>query len=236
PHFGNVDIRKALALASNRAALSEVLPGPVPLRGYVPFGVSSGTGEFRRQAGNLYTDNDVLAAREHLQRGLRTLGIRQLPPIVMRAESAPVNAKVSKVLQAQWKRALGIHVTLELMEEAAFIAAFEKGDFALAQGGIYADFDDAYGLLSQLRSDVNFPPTGYRNPEVDRLLRAAEQEMNLDKRTKLLIDAERIGIGQDMARAPLLSGVRVLLQNPKLQNVYRYAVLGDDYSRAWFKP
>ncbi|HET8580521.1 MAG TPA: peptide ABC transporter substrate-binding protein [Nitrospiraceae bacterium] len=236
PPFGNTDIRKAFALAVNRLALSEVLPGPVPLMGWIPFGLSSGTGEFRRQAGNLYVDNDVLAAREHLRRGLSALGVRQLPPVVMRTWNRPVNVKISQALVAQWKRALGIQVTSESMEEQVFIAAFNKGDFTLAQVSQYALYDDAYSLMQVLRSDWLQPPVGYRNPEVDRLLHAAEIETNLDKRTKLMIEAERIAIGQDMAIAPLLSGVRVLMQNPRLQNVYRYAILQDDFSRAWFRP
>jgi len=51
-----------------------------------------------------------------------------------------------------------------------------------------------------------------------------------------MIDAEKILIQQDMAIAPLYTGTEVILQNPKLKNVYRYPVAEDDVRDAFFEP
>ncbi len=241
PPFTNVDIRKAFSLSINRAGISRILGGgPISLRGFIPHGLSSGTGEFRKQAGDLYADNDVQRAREHLQRGLKELGLARLPQIAMRVSNRTISTKIAQALQAlqaQWKQALGTQVTIETMEERAFFAALDKGNYTLAPESTGADYDDAYNLITWFLSDFPWNPTiGYRNPGVDRLLRTAGKETDLKKRARLMIDAERIAIGQDMAVAPLFTNVRVIVQNPRLRNVYRYAVAEDDYRHASFGP
>ncbi|MGH7462614.1 MAG: peptide ABC transporter substrate-binding protein, partial [Longimicrobiales bacterium] len=72
--------------------------------------------------------------------------------------------------------------------------------------------------------------------EYDRLMRAAAVETNAQRRTQLMIDAEKILIQQDMAIAPLYTGTEVILQNPKLKNVHRFPVAEDDCRDAFFEP
>ncbi len=55
--FTNASIRKAFSLAINREGIGRRIlqGGQIPLRGFIPHGLSSGSGEFRKQAGDLYT-------------------------------------------------------------------------------------------------------------------------------------------------------------------------------------
>src|SRR4030066_1425137 len=119
--FTNVNIRKAFSLALNRDAYTRVLlqGGQIPLRGFIPHGLSSGTGEFRKQAGGLYKDNDAARAREHLQAGLKELGLTALPEITMRASAREDLRKIAQAVQAQWKQALKVQVNIEVMEPRA---------------------------------------------------------------------------------------------------------------------
>ncbi len=237
--FTNVNIRKAFSLALNRDAYTRVLlqGGQIPLRGFIPHGLSSGTGEFRKQAGDLYRDNDVARAREHLQAGLKELGLTALPELTMRASAREDLRKIAQAVQAQWKQALKVQVNIEVMEHRAYVAAVRsKVNYVLGPFSTGADYDDAFNLMGQFVTDDFFNFTNYSNPEYDRLMRAAAVETNAQRRTQLMIQAEKILIQQDMAIAPLYTSTQVVLQNPKLKNVYRYAVAEDDYRDAFFEP
>ncbi len=236
--FTNANIRKAFSLALNREAFARVVlqGGQIPLRGFIPHGLSSGTGDFRKQAGDLYRDNDVSRAREHLQTGLKELGLTALPPVTLLTSAREDLRKIAQAIQAQWKQALRAQITIEVMEQRAFVAAVRGKNYVVAPFSTGADYDDAYNLLGQFVSDDFFNFTNYANPEYDRLIRAAAIETNAPRRTQLMIQAEKILIQQDMAIAPLYTNTQVVLQNPKVRNVYRYAVAEDDYRDVSIEP
>jgi len=237
--FTNVNIRKAFSLALNRDGITRRIlqGGEIPLRGFIPHGLSSGTGEFRRQAGDLYRDNDLTRAREHLQQGMKELGVTSLPEITMRTSNRPAFTRVAQAAQAQWNSALKVPVRIEVMEHSAYVAAVRRTkQYMLGPFTTCADYDDAYNLLTQFVSDDFFNATQYANPAYDRLLKEAAVEMNAQRRTQLMLEAEKILIQQDAAIAPVFTLTAVALQNPKLKNVYRYAVAEDDYRDAFFEP
>lgn len=236
--FTNANIRKALSLAINREAITRRIlqGGQLPLRGFIPYGLSSGTGEFRKQAGDLYKDNDVARARELLQAGLRELGLSAFPELTMRASNVDPYPRLAQAVQAQWKQSLRIQVNIETMEQRAFVAAVRAKNYVVAPFSTGADYDDAYNLVTQFTCGDFFNFTQYCNPAYDRLIQSAAVETNGQRRTQAMIDAEKILIQQDMAIAPLYTATEVWLQNPKVKNVYRYAVFEDDYRDAFFEP
>ena len=238
--FTNGNIRKAFSLAINREGFTRRIlqGGQLPLRGFIPYGLSSGTGEFRKQAGDLYKDGDVARAREVLQQGLRELGLTALPELVIRTSSAPEEwQKIAQYIQAEWKQKLGVQTRIEVMERRAYVAAVrQQKAYMIGPFSTGADYDDAFNLLTQFMSDDFFNATQYANPEYDRLIRAASVETNPQRRTQLMIQAEKILIQQDMAIAPLYTSTQVVLQNPKVKNVYRYAVAEDDYRDTSVEP
>ncbi len=236
--FTNANIRKALSLAINREGITRRIlqGGQIPLRGFIPHGLSSGTGEFRKQAGDLYKDNDTQRARELLQQGLKELGLTTLPPLVMRTSNREIFTKIAQAVQAQWKQVLKAQVTIETMEHRAFIAAVRRRDYVVAPYSTGADYDDAYNLVTQFITGDFYNFTEYGNPEYDRLIRAAAVETNGQRRTQFMVDAEKILIERDMAIAPLFTNTQVFVQNPKLKNVYRYAVAEEDYRDAFREP
>lgn len=236
--FTNVNIRKAFSLAINREAYTRrvLQGGQLPLRGFIPHPLGSGTGVFRQQAGDLYKDNDVTQARERLAQGLRELGLSALPELTMRTGSQDAFRKLAEYAQAQWKQNLKVQVRIEVMEPRAFTAAVRGKNYVVAPFSTGADYDDAFNLMGQFVTDDFFNFTNYSNPEYDRLMRAAAVETNAQRRTEFMIQAEKILIQQDMAIAPIYTNTDVILQNPKLKNVYRYAVFEDDYRDAFFEP
>jgi len=236
--FTNASIRKAFSFAINREAIARRIlqGGQIPLRGFIPHGLSSGTGDFRKQASDLYNDNDAAKARELLQTGLKELGLSALPELTMRTSNREIFTKIAQAVQAQWKQTLRAQVAIEVMEHRAFVAAVRAKTYVVAPFSTGADYDDAFNLVTQFTTDDFFNFTNYSNPEYDRLIRAAAVETNAQRRTQFMIDAEKVLIQRDMGIAPLYTNTQVVLQNPKLKGVYRYAVAEDDYRDAFFEP
>jgi oligopeptide transport system substrate-binding protein len=77
-----------------------------------------------------------------------------------------------------------------------------KIDTQVFRSGWIGDYDDAFTFAEILRSTSGQNDTGYSNPEYDRLLDAAQQELDLDRRAELLEQAERVMLA-DMPIIPL---------------------------------
>jgi peptide/nickel transport system substrate-binding protein len=102
----------------------------------------------------------------------------------------------------QMLQEIGIKVEIQQVPQADRITAFQTGDYegmAFHEWG--ADFPDANGMLLPLFESENVPPQNnqsyYSNPQVDELLNGAEAEADAEKRTQMLIDAQKL-IAADM--------------------------------------
>ena len=102
----------------------------------------------------------------------------------------------------QMLQEIGVKVEIQQVPQADRITAFQSGDYegmAFHEWG--ADFPDANGMLLPLFESENVPPQNnqsyYSNPEVDDLLNGAEKEADDEKRTQMLIDAQKL-IAADM--------------------------------------
>lgn len=102
----------------------------------------------------------------------------------------------------QMLQEIGINVEIQQVPQADRITAFQTGDYegmAFHEWG--ADFPDANGMLLPLFESENVPPQNnqsyYSNPQVDELLNGAETEADAEKRTQMLIDAQKL-IAADM--------------------------------------
>lgn len=92
---------------------------------------------------------------------------------------------------------INIEVEVKTYPYADYITVLQSGDF---EGGVLvqwgSDFPDALGNLLPLFDSRNVPPQSnasyYTNPEVDRLLTAADAEIDEATRTQMLIDAQKL--------------------------------------------
>ncbi len=97
---------------------------------------------------------------------------------------------------------IGVNVEIDQVPNADRITAFQTGDYegmAFHEWG--ADFPDANGMLLPLFLSTSVPPQNnqsyYSNPDADALMSGAEAEGDPEKRTQMLIDAQKL-IAADM--------------------------------------
>lgn len=233
PPFNNANVRKAFAYALERTPLVEqVLQGKQkPALAFIPAGLSSGAGDFRSKAGDLYKE-DPAEAKRLLAQGLKELNLSAFPDVPMDYITGDVPKKVAEVLQAQWKKNLGVDVRLNPMERPALIDAMRKGGYTWQTYSTGADFDDSINLVTQFMTGDGYNYGKYSNPDYDRLINQALKEADPNKRAQQMIDAEKIFIQKDMGILPLFYGTNVKAAQPYVKGIRYFPAATNDYSRA----
>jgi oligopeptide transport system substrate-binding protein len=120
-------------------------------------------------------------------------------------------------IAAMWKRVLGFEVTISNQEWKVFIdTRTQKVATQVFRGSWIGDYDDAFTFAELLRSTSGQNDPGYDNPEYDRLLDAAQAELDLERRAELLEQAERVMLA-DMPILPLYFYVSKHMIKPWVQ-------------------
>lgn len=204
--FKNVNIRKAFTLAINRKAFTEQVlkDGSIPAMSIIPPGVPGYNNEdFIKQDGApFFKDNDVQAAKDYLNKGLKELGLTKLPTITFTADDTTGAKKASEALQQMWKQNLGADVQLKNEAFKIRIDDMNKGNFDMVLAGWSADYNDPMTFLDMWETDNGNNTAFYSNPEYDKLIDQAKVTGDLKQRNDYMIQAEKIAM-DDMAIGPL---------------------------------
>ncbi|MEH7385055.1 peptide ABC transporter substrate-binding protein [Bacillus sp. JJ1521] len=231
--FQNVNLRKALSYAIDRKAIVEnvALGGQIPAMALVPAAI------LKENEKGYFKDNDVDAAKEHLQKALDELGltdVSQLPPIALSYNTSEGHQKIAQAIQDMWRKNLGVDVTLNNAEWTVFLDNVDTGNFQIARTGWLADFNDPVNFLEIYTVPAGNNDTGWTNENFNNLLAQAAKETDKDKRIGLLKEAEQIVISE-MPIAPIYFYTNNWVQNDNLKGVV-ISPLGDaQFKWAYFE-
>jgi oligopeptide transport system substrate-binding protein len=133
--------------------------------------------------------------------------------IVYQYNSGAANKAVAENLQSQWQDNLGVHVDLAVSERATFFERRTKEEYIVFRHSWQADYDHPQDWFDNLFiTDAGNGGTGYSNPQLDSLVKAADAKKLDDaipdykKAAQLMID--------DVAYAPLFYGIGAFLTKP----------------------
>ncbi len=221
PPFDKPEMRQALAQAVDKTTLAEkVLGGTVSPTGRIlPAGLPGSELKIEPQA------FDPAAAKQLLADAGFPEG-KGLPPIALSYGVEGDNERVATFLQAQWKQNLGIDVTLDPLELAAFSERLNT-TFQHPEQGLQmyysiwgADYPDPQNFLSQqLRTGVGNNNGHWSNAEFDKLVDEADVIVGDDaRRMQLYNQAEQIAV-DEVGWLPLYNPTLNVLVNPALQGL-----------------
>ncbi|RMH04610.1 MAG: peptide ABC transporter substrate-binding protein [Planctomycetota bacterium] len=194
PPLDDPRVRRALALAVDRARLAATLGGGQPPAGsFVPPGMPG----YRPPAEPVAGDPEA-ARRLLAEAGFP--GGAGFPVFTLSYNSAEIHRDVAEALQAVWRRVLGIRLRLENQEWKVFLDGQRRLAYDLSRSSWIADFPDPANFLEVFRSGEPNNRTGWSDPEYDRLLDRAREESDPRRRLELLARAEEILL----ARGPIL--------------------------------
>ncbi len=184
-----------------------------------------------------FQDNDLKEARREFELGLKELNITaaQFPPVTLMFNTASAHHKIAQAIQEQWHRTFGIRVRLENKEWKVFLDEMRHHKFQVARLGGIANYRDPTSFLEQykyLTSSNNH--SQWTNPRFTELIEEAELTADLDKRTALLKEAEKIMM-EEMPIAPIYYYTGSYLKKPYVKNVYLSDLSDVDFKNAYLE-
>jgi peptide/nickel transport system substrate-binding protein len=191
PPFDDINIRKAVCHAIDMQAIMDSLvkdTGVLARNTTVPPDMpGSASAELEPVPYDMEKAKELMAASS-MPDGFRT----ELAVVAPNDIWVPQAIAVQQALKE-----LNIEVDVVQMPYADMITLQQSGDYTgLMSFQWGSDFPDAAGNLIPLFLSANFPPQNnhayYSNPEVDKLLNDSEAELDQEKRTQMLVDAQKL--------------------------------------------
>ena len=188
--FDDRRVRRALWLAIDREGITDKLlkTGVQPARGFVTPNFSNYPGLPLPELDRPMAERQA-EARELLADAGFGPGNPLTVPLVY--DTQEENRKIFVAVSAMWQ-AVGVRTQLENTEFRSLNRMIRTRDYQAARWAYFAPFDDAYGFLALFLSinPNNWPQ--YDNPDYDQLLQDSNFERDPEKRTAILLDAERM--------------------------------------------
>ncbi len=211
PPLDDPNLRKALALAVNKAGLNEQLSNnrsliaqtilPPAMPGF--------------QQGLTSAAYDEKAAKE----ALAASGYAGKPVKITlsAAGTAKSNRKEVAVLADTWKKVLGIEVGVDLVDPDKHVEILRKQHGNVVIFGWCADYPDPENFLDVIfHTGSDFNLANYNNTQIDALLEQARTELDPGKRVQLYQQVEKMLLDQNLV-IPTSHGVMELLVSARVK-------------------
>lgn len=201
PPFDNAKVRRALALAIDREAISrQLLHGSfAPAHHYVAPGFPG----FKSR--NQMPDDFAAARALLVEAGYP--GGQGLPPFELQVRNDDALPKVIEAVQAMWQRELGIQVSVAQLEQKTAIQNQRTMDFTVGANAWTADFADPVSMLEVFLKDSGSNWTGWGDARYDEALADAARKADQAQRFESFQKAEAVLLDQAPI-IPLIFGAR----------------------------
>jgi oligopeptide transport system substrate-binding protein len=213
--FQNLNVRKAIQIGYDRDAfVNQILKnGSAAAPGYVPFGIAGpGKETFREFVGQTQPEFDPEKAKSFFQKGIDELG--ENPTIELLAYDDSTARDIATFLQSQFEDNLGAKIDVKVQPFDRKLELESQGNFQLSWQGWIADYNDPMTFLDLFESTSAFNTYQYSNPDYDKLISSAREELDQDKRMDMLKQAEVILVTQDAGTAPMYFQGKAYLIKP----------------------
>src|SRR5581483_4372950 len=195
--FDDPRLRKAFALPVDRDAIVKKITrgGERPVSHIVP----DGTANYTSPSGLDY--NPALAKKLLAEAGYPDgKGFPRFEYIFNGPSGggSKTHEDIAVELQQMWRDTLGINMDLRAVEWRVWQSATAHLNYDIGRGDWIGDYDDANTFLALFESNDGNNRTGWKNPKYDALMQRANSETDLQKREKILQQAEAMLIQDEM--------------------------------------
>ena len=214
----NIDLRRALAHALDRAALAEAMPLNMVLAtgGIVPPALEGHTPDIA-----LRFDPDL--ALEHLRKS----GFSGSLVVTCLDENIPI---LHPVLES-WRATLGLHVEVRpwTMETMAVEKPWELAPIYFT-GWLPGYPDPEYYLRLLYHSDSRTNEGGFAHAPFDELIERARQERSDRSRLELFHEADRMAVADRVAVIPLVYGRSLAIVKPWVRGWWEFGKTSSNFA------
>ncbi|MDB4866758.1 MAG: peptide transporter substrate-binding protein [Cohnella sp.] len=237
PAFANKKVREAFSMAVDRQALVDtaIKNGSVAATAYVPNGNSDGNGqEFRKVVGDLIPKYDPAKAKQLLQDGLKEAGLSAMPKLSIISDDKDTDKNIIEFLVSQWQQNLGVTVEANPMPHKNRLEKELSKQYDIVNTRWGADYNDPMTWLDMYVAGGSFNTQDWTGPENDKytkLVKDAQIEQDLKKRSDLMVEAEKL-LMSESAVMPLYFRSTPFVVNPKLKDMVM-PPYGPDFEFKW---
>ena len=220
----NAKIRRALTLGVDAKLFIEgvVKNSSTVATSFTPPAVNGVSGKFKDAVGDLIPrDNNFAEAKRLLEEGMKEEGLTSLNLSYI-CDDGDTAAKYAAYFQEQWKKNLGVEVTIQAMPFKSRIERMQNKDFDIVMAGWGPDYNDPMTFLDLFVTGGGNNHTSYSSAEYDALIKAATEEADVNKRQELLIQAEKV-LMTDLPIGPIYNRARDYIVADGLTGVIRTA-------------
>jgi oligopeptide transport system substrate-binding protein len=216
PPFDDVRVRKALAMAVERDAITEKIlrTGEIPAYNLVP----PDTGTYGEPPQVEWADMPYEQRVEQAKALLAEAGFGPDNPLkfTLRYNTSENHKKIAIAIAAMWKQ-LGVQAELFNTEVKVHYNDLQSHDFQVARAGWVADYNDPENFLTLLRTSTGPMNYGqYSNEEYDRLMAESDMATDEEARNELMREAETLML-TELPLIPIYHYVDKNLVSPKVQ-------------------
>jgi oligopeptide transport system substrate-binding protein len=130
-------------------------------------------------------------------------GGKGFPRVDYMFNSHKTHEKIAVEMQEMWTRELGIQIELRNLEWKTFLSAQSKLDFMLSRSSWIGDYNDPNTFLDMFMSNNGNNRTGWKSERYDNLMREANGKPDMKEREKILQEAERLLVRDELPIVPL---------------------------------
>ncbi|MEK5206328.1 peptide ABC transporter substrate-binding protein [Psychrobacillus sp. FSL H8-0510] len=235
--LANVNIREAITKAFDKQDLVDVVlaNGSVPANYLVPkdFTFDENGTDFRDVNGDMAVFN-VEEAKAAFETGLSELGVSELTLEILNGDTESAK-KTGEYLKNQLETNLpGLTVQLKEVPFNVRLDLDTNQDYDIQIAGWGPDYQDPYTFMNLWLTGGGNNQMSYANPEYDKLVNSAVNELALDPeaRWQALADAEKLLIDEDFGIGPMYQRGLMFLQKPYVKGIVAHP-FGGDYSYKW---
>lgn len=220
PPCDDVRVRRALALAIDRGALTEKIlkKGERPSFSFTPEGLPGYSRPVMAHALALDPAAAFAADCAEARALLAEAGYgaaRAFPPLELHYNTSETHRDIAEVIADTWRRELGIEVVLANQEWKAYLDSQVNLRYDVSRSSWIGDFADAQNFLEVFVAGGENNRTGFGNARYDALVSEAAAEPDSARRQALLAEAESILL-TELPILPIYGYVSQNLVNPRL--------------------
>ncbi|WP_025596737.1 peptide ABC transporter substrate-binding protein [Burkholderia sp. WSM2230] len=212
PLFKDKRVRQALSMVLDRDLLTQRLTadGELPMYGLI----SKGT-----QGADLFKPDWAswpMAKRVDYARNLlKSAGYSDAKPLTftLTYNTNDLHKKVALFATSEWRTKLGVNTKLENVEYKVLLKQRHDGKVQASRDGWFVDYNDAMSYFDLIRCNSVQNDQRYCNPQVDKIVEEANQQLDDAKRAALLTKAHDLAMN-DYPMVPLFQYSAVRLVKP----------------------
>ena len=232
----NRHLRKAMQLTMDTNELVYkviAMPGNLPGVSFFPVWLKGVENQFRQEFPAPTTQIDIDRARLYLAQAKKELELNEWRPLTFLTGDRATTNKISEYLQQEFKEKLGLDIKIDRQIFKQRLAKMSSGDFDMVLAGWCPDYADPL-TFGDLFASWNKNNRGeYKNLELDRWVRIAQNSLEPTARMNAFSEIQRI-IHAEAVILPTYDSGSVYGRDPRLKGVVIRAVgMDSDYSGAY---